>query len=71
MEVHVEEHEGDSVALRVADAVRADLVVGVARASVGRRGQGAVVNSENGVAALKENEQSNSDSHPKFNHGDH
>ena len=54
MEVHVEEHEGDAVALGVADAVGADLVVGVARAAVGRRGQGAVVHLEDGVAAWKE-----------------
>ena len=55
VEVHVEEHERDAVALRVADAVGADLVVGVARAAVGRGGQGAVVHREDGVAAWKEN----------------
>ena len=54
MEVHVEEHEGDAVALRVADAVGADLVVGVARAAVGRGRQGAVVHLKDGVAAWKE-----------------
>ena len=54
MEVHVQEHEGDGVALRMADAVGADLVVGIARAAVGRGSQGAVVHREDGIAACKE-----------------
>ena len=55
MQIHVEEHERDSVALRVADAVRADLVVRVARAAVRRRGQSAVVHCQDGVATWEEN----------------